>query len=184
MPSPSDPVVQALRQWLLTATGLPDNKVVLEHFAGAQPEWPYISIDPYQGVRPTNPWEDEIIQGDGDTATHISRDVLTVDVNSYGDVRIGDGLAAARAAYRGLASPSIRDALNAAGLGLIDRGHLDQLNFVMETEFCERYQFEPVFNLVSQTTESIPAMVEVSLTGTLDEPNGGAVDVSATITAP
>ena len=182
MPAPSDPVLQALRQWILTTTGLPDNKVILAYLDGDQPEWPYVTIDPYFQVRPTNPYEDEIIQGDGDTATHIHRDVLTCAVNSYGDVRIGDGLAAAQAAYHGVASPAIRDALNTAGLGLIDRGHLEHLNFVMETKFCERYQFDVTFNLVTTTTEAIPAMAETSLTGTLVAPDGSTIVITDTIT--
>ena len=168
---------QALRQWLMKATGLADNKVVFDYQPGPQPEWPYAAINPTLATASQGLYDEQAY--DSGTLTHIERRTLTVSVNVFGAQ--GQALAIAEAAQDGLELLPVTTLLATVGVSVVDKGQLRNLSVLEETQFVERFQFDAQFSAVASSAETAGEIASVGINGHLSSTTGAHATITATV---
>jgi len=98
---------------------------------------------------------------------------VTISISIYG----AGALDLARAAADSLAKETVKDAFSTAGIASV-AGAPDVLDLteLLNTSYEERGQFDAVFFLGEEYTDSVPLIEHVSGTGTFEAPEGHAVE--------
>lgn len=148
---------QAIRAWLMSGATLPDERVI---FAEPQPNAPrpkppFATMRQLGTLTRLGAYDEERLTTTAGQVKRIGQRRLTVDVNIHGTGAITRAQAAQDATER----YDVREALDAAGLTVIDRGQLTNLTGILSTQFEERAQFEVIFGLAVETTET-PGWIE------------------------
>lgn len=148
-----EPVWQAIRAWLITATGLPDGQVIFAdpNPNAPRPRAPFVTVKQLGAMRRLGACDEERLGAEAGFIQRIGHRRLTVDVNVYGP----RALALAAAAQDHLERYDVRLALDAVGLTVIDRGQLNNLTALLDTQYEQRGQFEAVFGLAVGSTEDV-----------------------------
>ena len=168
---------QALRQWLMVATSLPDNKVIDAFDTGPQPEWPYIELNANLATMSVGMFDEKDMQ-DG-VETRILRQHLTVSVNVY--AAQGQAEPIADLAWDALESEAATTIFDAASMSLLDKGHPRNLSELEQTQYVERFEFDAQFAVVGQATpETVGTIASVGVSGSFASP-AGTTSTSATI---
>jgi hypothetical protein len=165
-------IEQALRAWIMTTTGLHDSKVIFADQDAPRPvSGPFATIKGRLSRTRIGAFDEEAASEDDDSdIIRTQRRRLTVSINLIGT----DALSLADDASDGLDRYDVREALDAVGLAVIDPGDVRDLTGLIETRHEERGQFDAVFHMVSQTTETVGwiEIVEGTATYTDAEPDG------------
>lgn len=186
------PIEDAIRTWIKNATALPDAQIYFQFQNGGQPtSAPFITITVPDSWRALgayaeqtkttnlgNPNGSEITY----TATSEKDALITIQAFAENTVTFPNGnppalpntsgltaMALLSACQTALGLDGVRYALNQAGVGVYDEGHIRQVNAVIETYFEGRAVLEIRCYLVDQATESDGYINEVTGTGTLFE---------------
>jgi len=162
----SEARTQALRQWLMTTTGLDDAQVILVDQSAPRPQRrPYVSLDPEMSLV-TRHIEDQELPHPT-TAGLLVRTAhkrLTVRVQVY-----GEGAAELLSQIQdGTERYDVRDALAIVGLVPIDKGTRTNLTALQDARYEPRWSADIQFSLVTQATEDVGWIAEVAGNGRFD----------------
>lgn len=152
---------EALRQWIITSTGLKDAKVIFADQAATRPQPPYAIIKPFPGIRRIGAYDEERLTDEPGIINRIGQRRLTVSVNIWGP----GAIAMMEAAQDGLERYDVMDGLEAAGLAPWNRGESKDLTGLMETNYEERAQIDVVFGYTSESEEDVSYIATVEYEG-------------------
>lgn len=183
-------IVQAVRAWLRTSTGLADDKVILEDQVGPGLAAPFATVKLHQAVKPFGQdFRDHSYDGAAPAGEELELfatgpRLVAVSINVYSKGTTGNAAAAALLANArdGLELESTTAALAAAGAALQDCSEVRELNALLETSFRGRAHLDLTLNVSSFASERTTYIETVSGTGTVTDPSG-ANPVSVPFTA-
>lgn len=173
----------ALRAWVVAATSLLDASVVFGEQNGTRPPTGPQIIITLGNVNSLG--VDEYVQVEEDIGAHTVdfeargvREVM-VQFRAYSPDATGDSTARALLSQVQLRSSfdSIRQALNNAGLGLLELGEVQNLPRVVNAGWESQANLECRFCVVQTATETIPYIELVNGDGKVSSPGSNDLDV-------
>lgn len=168
-----DGVEIAVRDWVVATTGL--TSVIRSSQDGPRPTAPFaeIRVDGLKAVGAVDQLVDSYDAG-GDAGEEITRTVsgqrdVPVTVRCYTQSAVGSdsALALLSRAQVGLALPSARDALAAAGLAPFDAGAVKAIPGVLDTRWEGRAELTVRFYLVVEASETTGYIATADVTDTV-----------------
>jgi hypothetical protein len=168
----------ALFTWMIAGTGLSDTKVVWSNQNGPRPLVPFAEINPRlsTGRRGMYPEErpDPVVPG---RIVRIDQKRLTVSCHLYGP----GAIALLEQAQEYLDTYASRTAFGPSGLALLDRGTVQDMTKILESDYEERAQLDLIFGLAVSSTEDVGYIQTIAATVILTNPDGTP---AATISLP
>lgn len=166
-------VQDAIRAWVKTASGLADGAVIWSHQDGPRPSRPFMTVRLTAITATGDDWVESLYDGDRPAGQEIEKRVtgtreITVSVQAYTGSSTGSSTATAllTKVQIALALPSIRAALNDAGIGVLSRGSVTDLSAVLEDKFEGRAALEARFTTTDDISEYIGYIETVEVTET------------------
>lgn len=166
-PIPWAEVAQAMRQWVITSTGLDEGKVILSHQNAPRPQPPYAVINPKLAITRRGLIDEErLVPGQPGKIQRIGHRRISVSLNIYG----ANAIPFVCMAQSGLERYDVREALEAAaGLTVIDQGQVRDLTAFMETHWEERGQVDVIFGIAQEVIEDVGYIETVEYSGEFSE---------------
>jgi hypothetical protein len=169
---------KAIRAWIVSATGLPESKVIRAEQNGPKPAAPFIDIR-LGGLTPVgivdaveNYYDNEAANGEEIVQMIRGSRELEVSIRAFTESAVGDDTARAllSVAQLALRLDSIRDALAEAGLSPFDNGRIAAIPVVLETRWQGRAQLVCRFYLEETLSERTGYIASVELTNEVVDP--------------
>jgi hypothetical protein len=190
-----DALGQALRTWVLGATGLPEEAVIFQRQDGPSPapaEVPGAAGAVTIGLGDFEPlgleWREDTEDTVAKTVTAQAVGTHRVHVTVKGFTRSTIGNAAARAllkkAVLALGLDTVLTALNAAGLGCLNVSAVQSADAVKGAKWESQAVFEVFFCVLQTATETIPYIAHVNGEGTVHSPGGADLVVPIKVDLP
>lgn len=154
-------VKQALRAWLMAATGLPGDRVIFANQNGPRPATPFATLNPRLSLARVGAYDEERATDDPDTTERCGLRRLTVSINLYGT----DALTRIEDALDGLEMQANWDALKVAGLSFIEHTEARDLTAMLETQFETRAQADVYFYVASSRLDEVSHIATVEGVG-------------------
>lgn len=163
----------AIEAWFRTGSGIGNGKVVWANQAMPQVAMPYATLR-ISGVRKlgTTDEETQAYDGDADPGQEITTTIkgvreITVSCQVFAAPVTGSGTARefAAAAQLALELPTVRFALNQAGLSISGVGAVQDISALFETKFQSRASLDVTMYLVDAISEQTGYIETVNTTG-------------------
>jgi hypothetical protein len=178
MPIDFKGVEDALRQWVLDASALPESQVIFSHQNGNDPVAPYITVqlDDEIGVGLDSVrtiYDEDADEGEEIELRSEGLRELVVTVQAYSDDTTGASSARAllskvRAA---LGLPTVRSKLATAELACFDAGNVRNLSALYEADFEGRAVLEARFYVPQTASEKTGYISQVEITNEIPDPD-------------
>lgn len=178
MPTSWEDAQQAMRRWLITTTGLPDERVIFANQNAPRPKVPYATVNARVATRRLGAFDEErLIDDEPGVIDRRGHRVVTASVNVFGP----SALDLAEAAQDGLERYDVREQLEAAGLAVNDIGQLRDLTQLVETTLEDRYQFDAIFGIARATKETVGWIESVEIEATYNAGGDPPVTIESTL---
>lgn len=158
-----DDVDQALRQWLMMASGLPDEQVYFLNDTGPRGTGTFITLNSSLALTQMGQRDEERTTDADGNLTRVAQRKFTASVNTWGKgakTLLGVVLDA-------LERYDVQGVLDSVNVAYLRRGSVQDLTALLETEYEERAHADVFFALADGTTEQVGTIETVEITGQL-----------------
>lgn len=174
-------ITRAVRQWLVSATGIPDAKVILENQSGPELERPYATVrisaarklfpQDYRGQE----YDDAQPQGSEIELYATGPRLVSVSVSVYTKATTGNNAAVPMLsdARDALELDSASDAFRLAGAAVVDASDIRDLSALLFTNFQGRAHLDLTLSVSAHASERVGYIDSVAGTGTVSDGAGG-----------
>jgi hypothetical protein len=172
----------ALHAWMVAGSGLPAERVLWANQDNTKIKTPFASINHRLAVTRTGVYDEERLDPEAPgVIQRIGQRHVTVSCHLHGPGAV-DLLERAQAHLDTHAARAIFDA---AGLAVADRGRVDDLTALLDTQHEEQAHLDIILSLATITTEEVGYIDSAGIVLTAEAPDGAVVDQSTqTITSP
>ena len=173
-----DAIEDAVRAWVVATAGIDADSIYF-----ADQDLPFSEVAPRISIRigDGNRVGQAALQHDFDAGRPLGEEVefkaqqmleVVVDLQAFAPTTTGSGMTARRflaSVLAGLALPSVRDALNAAGLGVLEEGSIQRVPQVRSAAHEDRAVASVRMLVKQEATERTGYIEEVETSGTIDD---------------
>lgn len=173
-------IVRTTREWLATASGLPEGKVILENQSGPELEPPYATVKlgvvrkPFPQDYRGQAFDAGAPVGEEVTTYATGPRLISMSVSVYTKGTTGNTAAIAllAAARDALELEAVRLAFAAAGAAVVDASEVRDLSLLLFTNFQGRAHLELTLSVASYVSEVTGYIATVSGQGTVSNGDG------------